>query len=42
MGKFEPKQPVDLAPPNYSPIPKEKLAESNGMKPPGPKGFPYS
>lgn len=31
MGKFEPKQPVELAPPNYSPMSVEKLEESNGM-----------
>ncbi|KAL2114502.1 hypothetical protein VUR80DRAFT_5987 [Thermomyces stellatus] len=30
MGKFEPKQPVELAPPNYSPMSVEKLEESNG------------
>lgn len=44
MGKFEPKEPVNLAPPNYSPISVEKLAESNGMnikRPPGVPELPY-
>ena len=33
MSKFEPKQPVNLDPPNYSPMSRDKLADSNGMKP---------
>lgn len=32
MGKFEPKEPVQLNPPNYSPISTDELAKANGTK----------